>query len=92
MEMTHMNPIPLRTMRRLSVIFFILGLLFLTIGICIGTMTGLIVLAVGLVILVGTCIFIALFARCPHCGGFIKLGFRNYYCPNCGQYVDYNND
>lgn len=87
-----MNPIPLRVMRRLSVIFFILGILFLTIGICIGTMTGLIVLAVGLVILVGTYIFIALFARCPYCGGFIKVGFRNYYCPHCGQYVDYNND
>lgn len=90
MEMTNMNPISLKTMRRLSVIFTMIGLVFLTIGICMGSMRGFLVIVAGLVILVGTIIFVAVFARCPHCGGFIKVGFHNYYCPHCGKYVNYN--
>lgn len=85
-----MNPIPLKMMRRLSVIFIILGLLVFTIGICIGSIIGLIVIVIGLMILVGTLIFVFICARCPYCGGFIKLGFHNYYCPHCGNYVNYN--
>lgn len=83
-----MNNIPLKIVTRLSVIFSVLGLLLIALGICIGATTGLIVLAVGLLILIGTIIFIALFCRCPHCGGFIKVGYRNHYCPHCGNYVD----
>lgn len=85
-----MNQIPLKIVTRLSVIFVTLGFFLVTIGICIGTTIGLIVLALGLVILVGTIIFIALFSRCPFCGGFLKIGFRKHYCPHCGKYVDHN--
>ena len=86
----NMNHIPLKITRRLSVIFTILGLLVLSIGICIGPMIGFIVIVAGLLILVGTIIFVAVFARCPYCGGFMKVGFHNYHCPHCGKYVNYN--
>ena len=74
---------------RLSVIFTVIGLLLVIIGICTGTMIGLIILGAGLVELVGTIIFIAVFRRCPHCGSFLKTGC-NRYCPHCGKYVDEN--
>lgn len=92
MGMTNMNHILLKITRRLSVIFTILGLLVLSIGICIGSMIGLILIVAGLLILVGTIIFVAVFARCPYCGGFMKVGFHNYHCPHCGKYVNYNDD
>jgi len=87
-EATNMNHISLKIVARLSAIFFILGLPFFVIGCCIGNVVGLIILAVGLLIWVGTIIFIALFSRCSYCGGFLKVGYRNLYCPHCGNYVN----
>ena len=83
-----MNYISLKTVARLSAILFILGLLFFVIGCCIGNVVGLIVLAVGLLIWVGIIIIIALFSRCPYCGGCLKVGYHNHYCPHCGNYVN----
>ena len=77
-----MHRIPLKIVTRLSVIFTVIGLLLVIIGICTGTM-------IGLVELVGTIIFIAVFRRCPHCGSFLKTGC-NRYCPHCGKYVNEN--
>ena len=79
-----MHRIPLKIVTRLSVIFTVIGLLLVIIGICTGTMIGLIILGAGLVELVGTIIFIAVFRRCPHCGSFLKTGC-NRYCPHCGN-------
>ena len=83
-----MNHISLKTVARLSAILFILGLLFFIIGCCIGNEVVLIVLAVGLLIWVGIIIIIALFSRFPYCGGFLKVGYHNHYCPHCGNYVN----
>lgn len=83
-----MNHISSKNVARLSAVFFILGLLFFVIGCCIGNAVGLTVLAVGLLIWVGTIIFMALFSRCVYCGGFLKVGYRNHYCPHCGNYVN----
>lgn len=83
-----MNHIPLKMVTRLAVIFATLGLLLFIMGICIGTNIGLLVLIVGLLILVGTIIFIAFFSKCPYCGGFLKVGYHNHYCPHCGKYID----
>lgn len=55
-----MHRIPLKIVTRLSVIFTVIGLLLVIIGICTGTMIGLIILGAGLVELVGTIIFIDL--------------------------------
>lgn len=88
-EMIEMHRIPLKIVTRLSVIFTVIGLLLVIIGICTGTMIGLIILGAGLVELVGTIIFIAVFRRCPHCGSFLKTGC-NRYCPHCGKYVNEN--
>lgn len=88
--MITMNHIPLKIVRKVSAIWGALGFLLVTIGICIGTTIGLIVLAAGLVVLVGMIIFIVLFSRCPYCGGSLKLLFYNHYCPHCGEYVDGN--
>ena len=85
-----MNHIPLKIVRRLSAIFAALGFLLLVIGIFIGGTTGLIVLGLGLIVLCAMIIFIAIFSRCPQCGGFLQVGFVNYYCPHCGKYVNYN--
>ena len=87
--MIEMHRIPLKIVTRLTVIFTVIGLLLVIIGICTGTMIGLIILGAGLVELVGTIIFIAVFRRCPHCGSFLKTGC-NRYCPHCGKYVDEN--
>lgn len=87
-----MSRISLKMVRRLSAIFAALGFLLLITGICIGAAAGLIVLALGLVVLLAMLIFIALFSRCPRCGGFLKIGFANYYCPHCGRYINYNAD
>ena len=67
-----MHRIPLKIVTRLSVIFTVIGLLLVIIGICTGTMIGLIILGAGLVELVGTIIFIAVFRRCPHVVVFLK--------------------
>lgn len=83
-----MNHISLKILARMSAIFFILGLLFFVIGCCIGNVEGLIVLAIGLLIWVGTIIIMALFSRCPYCGGFLKVGYSKLYCPHCGNYVN----
>lgn len=85
-----MSHIPLKVVARLSIIFIVLGLLFLIAGLCIGSVVGLIVLAIGLIILIGIIFFLALFSRCPFCEGFLKVGFHNHYCPHCGNYIDYN--
>lgn len=53
-----MHRIPLKIVTRLSVIFTVIGLLLVIIGICTGTMMGLIILGAGLVELVGTIIFL----------------------------------
>lgn len=82
--------IPLKMVTTLSVIFLILGLLLIIIGCFIGTMAGLIVIGLGLLVLIGDIIYVALFCRCPHCGGFTKLRLRNFYCLHCGNYVDLN--
>lgn len=82
--------IPLKMVTRLSVIFLILGLLLIIIGCFIGTMAGLIIIGLGLLVLIGNIIYISLFCRCPHCRGFTKLRLRNFYCPHCGNYVDLN--
>ena len=79
-----MHRIPLKIVTRLSVIFTVIGLLLVIIA-----MIGLIILGAGLVELVGTIIFIAVFRRCPHCGSFLKTGC-NRYCPHCGKYVNEN--
>ena len=60
-----MSHIPLKVVARLSIIFIVLGLLFLIAGLCIGSVVGLIVLAIGLIILIGIIFFLALFSRCP---------------------------
>lgn len=81
-----MKSVSLAVVQKLSLAFFILGVGIMIIGLCIGTKKGLIVLLAGLLVLVGNIIFIAIFSRCPHCGGFIKL--RKHYCPYCGNYVE----
>ena len=58
MEMIEMHRIPLKIVTRLSVIFTVIGLLLVIIGICTGTMIGLIILGAGLVELVGTIILL----------------------------------
>lgn len=82
-----MKPIPLSTVVKLSATFSILGILLMVLGICIGTNAGLIVLIAGLAVLAGTIIFMALFYRCPRCEGFLRIWYRNHYCPNCGKYL-----
>lgn len=56
--MIEMHRIPLKIVTRLSVIFTVIGLLLVIIGICTGTMMGLIILGAGLVELVGTIILL----------------------------------
>ena len=84
-----MKRISLKIVTRLSIIFSVIGLLLVITGICLGATIGLIVLGIGLVELVGTIIFIAVFRRCPHCGSFLKTGCDRY-CPHCGKYVNEN--
>ena len=83
-----MNRITLKILAKLSAILFILGLVFFVSGCCIGNTVGLLVLAAGLLIWFGIIIMIALFSKCPYCGGFLKVGYHNLYCPHCGNYVN----
>lgn len=82
-----MKPIPLSTVQKLSLTFFLIGVILMVLGICTGTMVGLIILMVaGWIVLIGDIIFIVLFFRCPHCGeGLLKI--RSNYCPHCGNYL-----
>ena len=89
-EIVDMKHIPLKVVKKISVIFSVLGLLLVIIGICLGTTTGLVLWLTGVVILVGVIIFTILFRRCLYCGGFLKVGFQNFYCPHCGNYIDGN--
>lgn len=57
-----MKPIPLSTVQKLSITFFMIGVLLMVLGICTGTMVGLIILMVaGWIVLIGDIIFIVLF-------------------------------
>lgn len=81
-----MKSIPLAVVQKLAIAFYVLGISLMVIGCCIGTMKGLIVVLLGLLVLVGTIIFLFIFSRCPYCDGFIRL--RKHYCPHCGNYVE----
>lgn len=52
--------IPLKMVTILSVIFLILGLLLIIIGCFIGTMAGLIVIGLGLLVLIGNDLYISI--------------------------------
>lgn len=89
-----MHQIPLKMVRKLYLIFFLLGILVIAIGIFIGTIRkiiGIIVILAGCAILAGDIIFVAIFSRCPYCGNWIRVPLYNYYCPHCGNYLDVNN-
>lgn len=89
-----MHQIPLKMVRKLYLIFFLLGILVIAIGIFIGTIhktIGIIVILAGGAILAGDLIFLDIFCRCPYCGRLIWLPLYNFYCPHCGNYLDVNN-
>lgn len=89
-----MHQIPLKMVRKLYLIFFLLGILVIAIGIFIGTIhktIGIIVILAGCAILVGDLIFAVIFCRCPYCGQGIPFPLYNFYCPHCGNYLDVNN-
>ena len=83
-----MKPIPLSLVTKISIIFSILGILLLVLGISIGSITGLIMIVLGWIVLIGTIIFKAIFYRCPHCKHFLKIPYHNHYCPHCGKRLD----
>lgn len=81
--------IPLKMVTRLSVIFLILGLLLIIIGCFIGTMAGLIVIGLGLLVLISNDLYISIL-QMSSLQSFTKVRLRNFYCPHCGNYVDLN--
>lgn len=83
-----MKPIPLSLVTKISIIFSILGILLLVLGISIGSITGIIVIILGWIVLIGTIIFKVIFYRCPYCENFIGIPYHNHYCPHCGKYLD----
>ncbi len=83
-----MKRVPLSIIVKLFVSLAILGILFEIIGICIGNSAGLIVIVMGWLALIGAIICMALFYRCPHCGGHLgRTWYHNRYCPHCGYYL-----
>lgn len=89
-----MHQIPLKMVRKLYLIFFLLGILVIAIGTFIGTIhwtIGIIVILAGCAILAGDIIFAVIFSRCPYCGEWIWVPLYNYHCPHCGNYLDVNN-
>lgn len=84
-----MKPIQLSTVVKLSATFSALGIFLMIIGLgfCSDLNVSLIVLLVGLLVLVGTIIFMAVFLRCPYCGGSVRLMYRGHYCQHCGRYL-----
>lgn len=89
-----MHEIPLKMVRKLYLIFFLLSILVITIGIFIGTIheiIGIIVILAGCAMLAGDLIFLSIFCRCPYCGRAIRFPLYNHYCPHCGNYLDINN-
>ena len=89
-EVVDMKHIPLKVVKKISVIFSVLGLLLVIIGICLGTPTGLVLWLTGVVILGGVIIFTSLFRRWPYSGEFLKVGFQNFYCPHCSRGIGGN--
>jgi exosome complex RNA-binding protein Csl4 len=50
-------------------------------------MLAVVFLIAALITAVGDIIFIILFYRCPHCGGFLRTRYQHHYCPHCGNYL-----
>lgn len=89
-----MHQIPLKMVRKLYSIFFLLGILVIAVGIFIGTIhgtIGTIVILAGCAIIAGDLIFLVIFCRCPYCGQGIPFPLYNFHCPHCGNYLDVNN-
>ncbi len=85
-----MKNMPLKKVVKIAIASSISGFLLMAIGIGIGTASlpaALIVIIAGLFVLTGTIIFMALFYRCPYCGGFLSVRYYNVYCPHCGNYI-----
>lgn len=80
---SNMKHISLVKVIKISIACFLLSLLFIAIGICIGNIIGLVVIIAGFIVLVGAIIFIARFYRCPYCGNFLTVWYSRRYCPHC---------
>lgn len=81
-----MKHIPLSIVSKLSRVFYLLTIFLLFNGARIGTGAGLIMTIAGVVILIGTLIFVFIFSRCPHCNHVIHD--YGYFCPYCGNRIN----
>ena len=85
-----MKQIPFSKAKKIAIAVSVLGLFLFVAGICVGLgadiRTSLFLVLMALIVLLGAIVFIIIFCRCPHCGGF--LGFNWYkYCPHCGNQI-----
>lgn len=80
--------IPKMKLRHVSMtgwISMILGILLILLG-CWLRLIWLIILAIFE--LLAAILFLLLFNRCPHCGGFLGHAGGSGYCPHCGEKLD----
>lgn len=83
-----MKPIPLSIVFKLFIALVLLGILLEMIGAAVGDTVGLVILAMGWLSMIGAIVIMALFYRCPHCGGYLgKTWYHDRYCPHCGHYL-----
>ena len=76
--------IPLKKVRQIALLLCILGLVVILAGAGLRLIP---LILLGCLVLVGEIVFLTLFWRCPHCGGFLDRGC-GLYCPHCGHTVE----
>lgn len=82
------KPIPLSIVTKVSNTLAIVSILLLVISKWIApNIAAVIFLITALLLIVANIIFMVLYYRCPHCGGFLRTPYRHHYCPHCGTYL-----
>ena len=79
-----MKKIPLKKVREIALLLFLLGFMVILAGAGFRLMP---LILLGCLVLVGEIVFLAIFWRCPHCGGFLDRS-GGLYCPHCGHMLD----
>ncbi len=79
-----MKRIPLKKVRQIAAFLFVLGFVVILTGAGFRLIP---LILLGCLALVGEIVFLFLFWRCPHCGGFLDRSC-GLYCPHCGHMLD----
>ena len=82
------NPKP-KTVNKWNWILWTAGALIALLG-TVGEPDSTVLCVIGILLMLGGCVFRVVFYRCPSCGAYLGRGLPEY-CPHCGAKIDDEN-